>query len=377
MVAKETFLRDRIAAVSNRVGDVANGQRLEVVEHSRRFLKVKTEKGEIGWIEEHGVIDQATYQQFVDLTKQHVNDPVIATATLRDDLYLHVRPGRKEDRFFLLPENDKLQMLVRASVPKDNPPQAMPVAKPKKPKSDSAKAKADAAKVKSPEKPDTTAPSTPTPVAPAVPPVLEDWWLVRDKQGRVGWMLSRRLDIDIPESIGGYAESQRMIGAYQLTTVSDPGSNFPNGQAPEYVTVLGPYKDGLPYDFDQVRIFTWNSHKHRYETAYRMRNLQGYLPVHVGMQTFDKIGTIPVFSFKTASDDTISIDPATGAARPANTTLQTYRLEGVIVRKVEPPSAAPAPQTPQPRATTAAPAAEKGKKSKKRHETHAKRHSHK
>ena len=330
VVAKETFLRDRVAAVSNRVANVMNGQRLEVVEKERRFLKVKTDKGEVGWIEEHGVIDQDTYQQFADLAKQHATDPVIATATLRDDLYLHVKPGRKTDRFYLLPENDKLQMLVRASVPKDTPPQAVPAPKPVV-KTDEVKAE--------------------TAAAPA-PPALEDWWLVRDAQGRVGWTLSRRLDVDVPDSIAQYAEGQRIVGAYQLTTVNDPESSAPNGQVPEYVTVISPYKDGLPYDFDQVRIFTWNVRKHRYETAYRQRNLQGYLPVKVGMQTFDKIGTVPVFSFKTATDDTISIDPATGAARPANLTTLTFRLEGVIVRKVEPPGAAPPPPQPTAEART-------------------------
>ena len=48
---------------------------------------------------------------------------------------------------------------------------------------------------------------------------------------------------------------------------------------PEYVSVTNAYKDGLPYDFDQVRVFTWNVKKHRYETAYRQRNLEGLLPV--------------------------------------------------------------------------------------------------
>lgn len=355
VIAKETFLRDRVAAVSNRVANVTNGQRLEVVEKGRRFLKVKTDKGDIGWIEEHGIIDQDTYNQFAELAKQHANDPVISTATLRDDLYLHVKPGRKEDRFYLLPESDKLQMLVRASVPKETPPQAVP-----KPV-----VKADA---KATDKGAAAAPTAPP------PPPLEDWWLVRDTQGRVGWMLSRRLDVDVPDAIAGYAEGQRIVGAYQLTTVNDPESKFPNGQAPEYVTVMSPYKDGLPYDFDQLRIFTWNVRKHRYETAYRQRNLQGYLPVHVGMQTFDKIGTVPVFSIKTATDDTISIDPATGAARPANTTTLNFRLEGVIVRKVEPPSATPPPQ---PVAAAATTSQESGKKkSSKRHTGSARHHKH-
>ncbi len=305
VVAKQTYLRDRVAAVSNRVALVTNGQPLEVVEHGRRFLRTKTSKGEVGWIEDHMVIDQATYDQFVALQQQHAHDPVVATGVLRDDLYLHVKPGRETDRFYLLPENQKLQLLIRASVPKPAPPQGfLPTAHP-----------ATGTKVKNTGVTGSAKPSVPG--EPAVP--MEDWWLVRDSHGQVGWMLSRRLDVDVPDEIAGYSEGQKIVGAYVLTKVYDPDSSLPGKMVPEYVSVTNAYKDGLPYDFDQVRVFTWNVKKHRYETAYRQRNLEGLLPVSVSETKNAQGQSVPVFSITVATSDEVKVDPLTGAARPAQT----------------------------------------------------------
>jgi SH3-like domain-containing protein len=331
VVAKQTYLRDRVAAVSNRVALVTNGEALEVVEHGRRFIKTKTSKGEVGWIEDHMVIDQASYDQFVALEKQHAHDPVVATGVLRDDLYLHVKPGRDTDRFYLLPENDKLQLLIRASVPKPAPPQGvLPAAHAA---SKSAKGKKEA-----------------LPGEPQIP--MEDWWLIRDSQGRVGWMLARRLDVDVPDEIAGYSEGQKIVGAYLLTKVYDSESSLPDKLVPEYVSVTNAYKDGLPYDFDQVRVFTWNVKKHRYETAYRQRNLQGYLPVIISAGKGTQGQTLPQFSITVATSDAVTMDPSTGAARPSQTDVLHYQLEGGMVKRITAavPQAATA-QAPKPAAT--------------------------
>jgi SH3-like domain-containing protein len=333
VVAKQTYLRDRVAAVSNRVALVTNGEPLEVVEHGRRFLKTKTNKGEVGWIEDHMVIDQATYAQFAALQQQHAHDPVVATAVLRDDLYLHVKPGRETDRFYLLPENQKLQLLIRASVPKPAPPQGFLTAP--RPAATSKEKKLAPGKA-------------PAPGEAAVP--MEDWWLVRDSRGQVGWMLSRRLDVDVPDEIAGYSEGQKIVGTYVLTKVNDPNSSLPDKLVPEYVSVTNAYKDGLPYDFDQVRVFTWNVKKHRYETAYRQRNIEGYLPVTISQSKNVQGQRVPGFSIMVATSDAVKVDPVTGAARPVATDTLNYQLEGGMVKRVTPagpPGSAPVAARPK------------------------------
>ncbi len=332
VVAKQTYLRDRVAAVSNRVALVSNGEPLEVVEHGRRFLRTKTSKGEVGWIEDHMVIDQAIFDQFAALQQQHAHDPVVATGVLRDDLYLHVKPGRETERFYLLPENEKLQLLVRASVPKPAPPQGV---------LSTPHAAVTAAKGKKA----TGSGKATLAGEPAVP--MEDWWLVRDSRGQVGWLLARRLDVDVPDEIAGYSEGQKIVGAYVLTRVYDPESSLPNKLVPEYVSVTNAYKDGLPYDFDQVRVFTWNVKKHRYETAYRQRNVEGYLPVTIGENKNAQGQSVPVFSITVATSDAVKVDPMTGAARPEQTDTLSYQLEGGMVKRVTPPGAKPVAANPK------------------------------
>jgi hypothetical protein len=338
--AKETYLRDRLAAVTNRVADVKNGDRLEVLGQDRRFYKVKTDSGAVGWVDDLVVIDQKTYDGFAALAKDHAQDPVVVTGVLRDESNLHIVPGRKEQHFYVLPENAKVQLLMRSSVEKPMPAQAVPVPLPPPPKKETAESE------KAKKKKDPNAP----PYIPEGPP-MEDWWLVRDAQGHTGWVLSRMMDIDIPQEIAGLAESQRYVAAYRLRTVDDLGSKFPDGQAPEYVAVTNAWRDGLPYDFDQVRVFTWNTKHHRYEGAFRERGIEGYLPVTIGSVVVNG-QTEPTFSFKVATSNDVAIQLQPGAAqdgaKPAQTTTESYRLEGDLVKKIEPAAPPPPPKAAPP-----------------------------
>ena len=349
--ARQMYLHDRVAAVSNRVAEVVNGQQLEVLERGRRFLKVRTQKNEIGWIEERAVIDAKTNDAFVQLAAQHKQDPVVATATVRDDIYLHILPGRDTEHFYLLGANAKVQLLARASVPKAAAPSLGSPAKRTAPKpslSGASPAPASGA-VRTPASAPVTRPSPsassgaeplPGPSAgPAVdqpPAIMEDWWLVRDTQGRAGWLLAGRIDVDVPDAIGVYAEGQRIVGAYILTKVADPDSGSPGDQVPEYVTVLSPPKSGLAFDFDQVRVFTWSRKRHRYETAFRLHPIQGYLPVRTGFQPGSGGGDLPTFSFQIANGENLSADPVTGVTRPASLRTISYVMLDTIVRRTGP-----------------------------------------
>jgi uncharacterized protein YgiM (DUF1202 family) len=102
VTAKQTYLRDRVAAVSNRTGEVTNGEKLEVLDHARRFVKVRTPRGEVGWLEDRPNVlaDQATADAFAALGKEYAKDPVVGQATVRDEALLHISPGRKAPSFY-------------------------------------------------------------------------------------------------------------------------------------------------------------------------------------------------------------------------------------------------------------------------------------
>ncbi len=157
--------------------------------------------------------------------------------------------------------------------------------------------------------------------------------------------------MDVPDEIAGYSEGQKIVGAYVLTKVYDPESSLPDKLVPEYVSVTNAYKDGLPYDFDQVRVFTWNVKKHRYETAYRQRNIEGYLPVTISQNKNAQGQPVPVFSITVATSDAVKVDPLTGAARPAANRHFELPIGAGMVKRVTPagpPGSAPVSAKPKP-----------------------------
>jgi len=292
--APQAALRDQVAAIFNRVGNVKNGERVEVLEREKRFARVRTASGLEGWIEQRFLVDQKTYDALQKLTADNQNDPVQAPGVLRNETNLHVTPGRETEHLYQLASGAKVAILKRGTAEKQ--PGALPL--PKREATDAAKSGA-----KNP-----------------YTPVLEDWWLVRDDQSRVGWVLARMVDVDAPLEIAQYAEGQRLVAFFALDQVADNDKGVQR-QVSQYLCLMTDPHDGLPYDFDQVRVFTWNTRKHRYETAYREHGLDGVLPVTVTHESFDKEGTLPVFILRVKDD-------------AGTVTEREYKLNNPIVRRV-------------------------------------------
>ena len=359
VTARQVFLRDRVAAVSNRTGAATNGEKLVLLDRTRRAVKVRTPRGEVGWVEEKLTADQKTADEFEALHNDHDKDPVISKGTARDEVYLHSAPGRETPRFYRLAEGDTLSLLERATVAKGGTPTSAPRAQAASPSPPKPTAKPGSPGLQKPAAPapapSQTAPAAyPMPAVEVAPPLMEDWWLARNSKGQTGWILSRMVDVQAPDALARYAEGQRIVGAYILATVDDPESGVLNNgqtvtQMTEYVTFLSPYKAGLPYDFDQVRVFIWNVKKHRYETAFREHNILGYLPAKIGSMK-DPYGTgalaqmtLPSFTYHVLSADAPipDPDPTTGLIKPAKLIEKTYRLEGNICRRMIQPGTQP------------------------------------
>ncbi len=121
--AAETSLRDRVATMYNKVGTVQNGDRVEVLERQRRFLRVRTDKGQEGWIEERSLVPQDIYDGFQKLVQDNANTPVQARGTTRAELNMHLTASRDGDHLYQLKDGEKVDILRRATAPK-NPPKA-------------------------------------------------------------------------------------------------------------------------------------------------------------------------------------------------------------------------------------------------------------
>ncbi len=288
-------LRQDLHPRSPTVATIKHGDRLEIIERRRRFFKVRTAQGAEGWTDARQLLSIAEMEKLKHSAKLAADLPSQGRATVFEPLNIHTEPSRQSPSFAQIPEKGLVDVVAQKTAPRTPYTSGIlaigtprPAAQRRKPK----------------KKKDEILPPLPMPAAPGLPAnwlelsrtpkseddedeeeakpatnvPMEDWSLVRTADGKAGWVLTRMLVMAIPDEVAQYAEGHRITSYFALGEVRDEDVTK---NAWLWTTLSN---SPQPYQFDSFRVFVWSLRRHRYETAYIERNVEGYYPVTVEPQ---------------------------------------------------------------------------------------------
>ncbi len=300
-------VRSQLNQKNSTVAVLKHGEQVSVLDVRRRFVKVRTAGGAQGWVDSLDLLSPDDMQRIQRERAQALQLPSEGLATAYETLNIHLAPSRRSPAFAQIPEGGAVDVLVRKVSPRATEP-ARPSITFERPKPTVHKSRKDRTlNGSSRQPPMPPAPKPPTGAAnlsgfsddveagepppssdtktarqsssgkPEKPirPVLEDWTLVRTKTNQIGWVLSRNLMMSIPDEVAQYAEGRHITSYFDLGTVNDER----DGQKHNWLWTTA--SEHQNFDFDSWRVFLWNRRRHRYETSYRQRDLEGYFPVDV------------------------------------------------------------------------------------------------
>jgi hypothetical protein len=289
-------LREHLTARAPLVATLQHGDRLEIIGRRRRFVKVRTTDGKQGWADSRLLLSSADMKDLRSLAERAAQSPSQGKATAFDLLNAHTAPNRQSPSFFQITPEDRVDVITHLRAPRvpfeppsfddDSPAAQLARARKQKKKQPDVPPPPAGPPPSLPEEwlemsqPRFSQPPSRTPAAAKSPapqssptPSTDDWTLVRDKQGRAGWVLTRMLLMTIPDEVAQYAERARITSYFQLGSLKDRTVEKPTW----LWTTLS--RTAVDHHFDSIRIFTWSTRRHRYETSYIERNLTGWGPV--------------------------------------------------------------------------------------------------
>lgn len=282
-------IRQDITLQSPVVATVNHGERLEILQRRRRFVKIRTMGGAEGWTDERLLLSSQEVASLRKLSDQSKSAPSQGVATTYETLNVHTEPDRQSPSYLQVKEGEKVDVIGRRVTPHAGsaPPRPPPPAPKARTKKQSSKDSKNARQIPPPPMPaapkpprdwrqlskTATEPVASTPREEPKPVPMDDWSLIRNAAGQSGWVLTRRLVMAIPDEVAQYAEGRRITSYLPLGDVRD-------GQTVKKSWVWTTVEHGLqPYDFDSFRVFVWSLRRHRYETGHIERNLKGFFPV--------------------------------------------------------------------------------------------------
>ena len=248
-----TVLRDPLGPDSRDVGRLELGESVEILAKRPFWVQVRSESGQIGWVQTRSLASEEIVQQFRRLAAETEALPSQGKAILRRESNLHVEPSRDSEIFYRLPESEEVDVLLHRAIRQTPSPAG-------------------------------AGDETVSNGATASPSSLEvqvqthqDWMLVRAQGEKTGWMLENALDMNPPVEIAQYREGLRIRAWFVLHREMAGGEEHP-----WYLWATIRSRPGLPFDFDEIRVFVWNPSRSRYETSYRERGLIGIYPIRIG-----------------------------------------------------------------------------------------------
>src|SRR5271170_3148036 len=294
---RSVTLFSSVAQVREPLGYLHYGDRVDILARRNDNAKVRTAGGGVGWVETRYLMEPALWQRSAKLLDEVRAMPVQARGRTKVATNLRVEPGRTEPRLYQFGRGVAVEIVGRAVA--DEKESAEPQEAKK-----------------------------------------EEWYLVRGLATRppgetsartadtnttteagdqtvpiAGWVIARFIEYDLPEAVreGTASANVRTIAWFELNRVSDP-----SGEKSQYLVAGARGPDGQPCDFTTLRVYTWNSRKSRYETAFIENDLCGALPVRLAKGPKNE----PEFRFHQMD---------------ANKSERVYRMIQTVVRRIREP----------------------------------------
>lgn len=327
-------VRQEISPASKTIGTAKHGEKLEVLQIRRRFVRVRTPQGQEGWTDSRNLLTAEQMKQLAEMGRSAARLPSQGKATVFATLNMHSDPTRNSTSFYQIAEGMYVDVVAHRLSPRSSgqlppafqAPKPAPAPKTRRRKEPSgipppppppppglppnwlelSKSPLPPPPPPPPE-PVLSKPARKKPVKPKTP--MEDWYLVRTQDGKAGWVLARMINMAIPDEVAQYSEGARITSYFALSDVRD-------GEELKHHWLWTTIRDGQqPYQFDSFRVFTWVVRRHRFETAYIERGIEGYYPVTA------EPGPRPKFSLILRGPD-------------GKLYRKTYLMEGYLVRKI-------------------------------------------
>jgi hypothetical protein len=316
-----------VAQVREPLDALHYGDRVEIVARHNDSVKVRTTSGEVGWIDSRSLMETALWQRSAKLLGEAQELPVQARGRTKVATNLRVQPGRTQPRLYQFGRGIPVEIVGRAvadvsqaSDEKESAGEAGDAKKEDSKKEEWLFVRGLATRPPSEANPRTTDTSTTTQPGDRTSPIA-------------GWIIGRFVEMDLPDAVkaGTSSANVRAVAWFELNKVADI-----SGVKPQYLVggTRGP--DSQPCDFTNIRVYTWNPKKTRYETAYIENNLCGTMPIRVGTGPKGE----PEFRFHSGD-----VNEAAGNSRGGANDERVYRLIQTVVRRIREDGSVALPKT--------------------------------